>query len=112
MLCQALSYKVLGATAAALSLLIFGGMSAMAATTAPPVSHESGGFGLAKADQPPAVKARVSLLGDSMAASGAGKVTTFPGIDEPTEITAGPDGALWFTNFGNNTIGGSAPQGW
>jgi hypothetical protein len=30
---------------------------------------------------------------------------TNSGIDDPTGITAGPDGALWFTNAGNNTIG-------
>jgi IPT/TIG domain len=27
------------------------------------------------------------------------------GIDEPYGITAGPDGALWFTNAGNNSMG-------
>jgi streptogramin lyase len=31
--------------------------------------------------------------------------TTATGIDHPTGITAGPDGALWFTNYGNNSIG-------
>src|SRR5260370_8797739 len=43
----------------------------------------------------------------SAAASGAGKVTIFPGtgIDNPAAIAAGPDGALWFTNQGNNSIG-------
>jgi hypothetical protein len=30
---------------------------------------------------------------------------TSPSIDEPAEITDGPDGALWFTNWGNNSIG-------
>ena len=28
-----------------------------------------------------------------------------PTISDPTSITVGPDGALWFTNSGNNTIG-------
>ena len=28
-----------------------------------------------------------------------------PGTDQPFGITAGPDGALWFANSGNNTIG-------
>jgi virginiamycin B lyase len=28
-----------------------------------------------------------------------------PGISEPIGITVGPDGALWFTNSGNNSIG-------
>jgi len=27
----------------------------------------------------------------------------------PESIVAGPDGALWFTNVGNNTIGRIAP---
>ena len=30
---------------------------------------------------------------------------TGTGIDEPLAITAGPDGALWFTNQANNSIG-------
>jgi hypothetical protein len=30
---------------------------------------------------------------------------TGTGIDAPYEITAGPDGALWFTNMGNFSIG-------
>ena len=28
-----------------------------------------------------------------------------PSIDQPEGMTAGPDGALWFTNAGNNSIG-------
>jgi len=28
-----------------------------------------------------------------------------PSIVFPTSITTGPDGALWFTNTGNDTIG-------
>jgi hypothetical protein len=39
------------------------------------------------------------------AASGVGGVTIYASIDEPAGITAGPDGTLWFTNEGNNTIG-------
>jgi virginiamycin B lyase len=37
----------------------------------------------------------------------AGKVTTYtdPSISRPAWIAAGPDGALWFTNYGNNSIG-------
>ena len=39
--------------------------------------------------------------------SAAPTVTNFTGtgIDEPDGITAGPDGALWFTNPANNSIG-------
>ncbi len=39
--------------------------------------------------------------------STAGVVTNYtgPGIDDPDGITAGPDGALWFTNLRNNSIG-------
>src|SRR5207302_2167281 len=39
------------------------------------------------------------------AASGAGRVTIYPGIYLPSGIAAGPDGALWFTNSGNSSIG-------
>ena len=49
----------------------------------------------------------LSLTVGTVVASGVGKVTiyTSTGIDNPIEIAAGPDGALWFTNFGNNSIG-------
>src|SRR5260370_4327631 len=49
----------------------------------------------------------LSLTVGTAAASGAGKVTIFTGtgIDNPAAIAAGPDGALWFTNQGNNSIG-------
>ena len=30
---------------------------------------------------------------------------TGTGISDPNYITAGPDGALWFTNLGNDSIG-------
>jgi streptogramin lyase len=36
--------------------------------------------------------------------AGDANVTVYAGID-PGSITAGPDGALWFTNPGNNSIG-------
>jgi virginiamycin B lyase len=26
-------------------------------------------------------------------------------VSSPIDITAGPDGAMWFTNYGNNSIG-------
>jgi virginiamycin B lyase len=37
----------------------------------------------------------------------AGVVTNYTGtgIDSPWDITTGPDGAMWFTNHGNNSIG-------
>ena len=39
---------------------------------------------------------------------------TNPSIGSPQRITAGPDGALWFTNYANNSIGrittGSSPS--
>ena len=61
-----------------------------------------------------------SLIGASILADGeidfggaidrlspSGVVTSFsaPGINFPEGITTGPDGALWFTNDGDNTIG-------
>ena len=49
----------------------------------------------------------LSLTVGTGAALGAGKVTIFTstGINDPIAIAAGPDGALWFTNHGNNSIG-------
>src|SRR5438132_104369 len=40
-------------------------------------------------------------------AGAAPAVTNYPGsgISSPYEITAGPDGALWFVNGGNRSIG-------
>lgn len=37
--------------------------------------------------------------------SGGGPVSIYAGIDGPQGITAGPDGDLWFTNDGGNSIG-------
>jgi streptogramin lyase len=49
------------------------------------------------------------LVGSASAAatSVTGNITFYTGngIDGPTGITVGPDGALWFTNQGNNSIG-------
>jgi hypothetical protein len=43
----------------------------------------------------------------AIAASPPGTITNYtgPGISGPNGIAAGPDGALWFTNAGNNSIG-------
>jgi virginiamycin B lyase len=35
----------------------------------------------------------------------ARKVTLYSGMDWPWSIATGPDGALWFSNEGNNSIG-------
>ncbi len=32
-------------------------------------------------------------------------LSNFPGIGSPDGVTTGPDGALWFTNLSNNSIG-------
>jgi virginiamycin B lyase len=49
----------------------------------------------------------VGLVAGPAGASTAGKVSNFTGtgISEPYGITAGPNGSLWFANFGNNSIG-------
>ena len=47
----------------------------------------------------------LGLTAGTAAASGGGNVTIYYGISGPEGITAGPDGALWFTNTGNNSIG-------
>ena len=39
----------------------------------------------------------LGLTSGSVSASGAGQVTIYRGIYYPKRITAGPDGALWFT---------------
>jgi streptogramin lyase len=49
--------------------------------------------------------ASVSGAAAVASASGVGIVTMYPSISNPRGITAGPDGALWFTNDGNNSIG-------
>jgi streptogramin lyase len=47
----------------------------------------------------------VSLTVGTAAASGAGKVAIYPGMSGPEVMAAGSDGALWFTNNANNSIG-------
>jgi len=49
----------------------------------------------------------VGLTAGAAQASGAGKVTSYTAssVSGPGEIAAGPDGALWFTNFFSNSIG-------
>ena len=49
----------------------------------------------------------LALGAGSVAAAGAPTVSIFsdPRISFPQRIAAGPDGALWFTNDGNNSIG-------
>jgi virginiamycin B lyase len=48
-----------------------------------------------------------AVLPGSTASAGGGVFTSFtdPTIDMPQAIVAGPDGALWFANFGNDSIG-------
>ena len=48
---------------------------------------------------------------EAASASGAGSVTIYAGIDHPDGVTAGPDGALWFTNQGNNSSWQNTPEG-
>ncbi len=49
----------------------------------------------------------VPLALPAAASAQAGVVSNYtgPGISDPQAIIAGPDGALWFTNYGNNSIG-------
>jgi streptogramin lyase len=51
----------------------------------------------------------VALLaaGSAWADGTIGSLTSFtgPGINEPERVAWGPDGALWFTNYGNNSVG-------
>ncbi len=47
------------------------------------------------------------------AAEPVGTITNYtgPGISDPEGIAAGPDGALWFTNWGNGSIGRISTSG-
>jgi streptogramin lyase len=45
------------------------------------------------------------VTGGAAAATGAGKVSIYPGINSPTGIAAGSDGALWFANLLQGSIG-------
>ena len=45
------------------------------------------------------------VLRVGVADAAGGVITNYPGMCEPAAITAGPDGALWFTNLCSNSIG-------
>jgi streptogramin lyase len=47
----------------------------------------------------------LGMVAGAADASAAGSVTIYPSMSYPYSITAGPDGALWFTQNVNNTIG-------
>jgi IPT/TIG domain len=53
----------------------------------------------------------LGLTAEPAAASRAGTITIFAGISSPYGIAAGPDGALWFTNNFNNSIGSITTAG-
>src|SRR4051812_21153438 len=40
-----------------------------------------------------------------------GRVSLYTAINNPRGIVKGPDGALWYTNFGTNSIGRLSPSG-
>ena len=48
---------------------------------------------------------------ERMTTSGAVTNYTDPSINYPQGIVAGPDGAMWFTNYGNNSIGRISTSG-
>lgn len=52
-------------------------------------------------------------LGPAHAGEPVGTVTVFRslGVNSPHQIAAGPDGNLWFTDRGNDTIGRITPTG-
>ena len=53
--------------------------------------------------------AALVMVGASGAFADVGDITTFTdpagNVSQPEDITTGPDGALWFTNFANGRIG-------
>ena len=62
---------------------------------------------------PALVAGAVTLRNQGEGAPSAGAISRFagPGISDPTGIVTGPDGNLWFTNAGNNSIGRITPAG-
>ena len=52
-------------------------------------------------------KGSIAEIAPSKKTSSTGKVTVYTkaGVAQPTGITQGPDGALWFTNYAGNSIG-------
>lgn len=46
-----------------------------------------------------------AVVPGAASASATGQVKIFPGISIPGGITAGPDGALWFTNLFGGSVG-------
>jgi virginiamycin B lyase len=62
-----------------------------------------------------ALVAAVIMVGASGAFAAVGDINTFSdpagNVSQPEDITTGPDGALWFTNFANGRIGRITPAG-
>ncbi|TMF17802.1 MAG: hypothetical protein E6I33_00950, partial [Chloroflexi bacterium] len=52
-----------------------------------------------------AVAKQATVTATASLAVGTGLISLYRGISNPYGITAGPDGAVWFTNYGNNAIG-------
>ena len=91
-------------------------MNALAAASAAAIAS----FALLAADHPTAgaLSTMTTLTATSHNVYGAhhkrGRITLYDdtfGDAVPAGITAGPDGALWFTNVGNNVIGRISVQG-
>src|ERR1700724_1999517 len=57
--------------------------------------------------------AGLAALATARAAGAAPTVTNYPGtyVTNPLFIAVGPDGALWFTNNGSDSIGRITPAG-
>jgi virginiamycin B lyase len=51
------------------------------------------------------VRGRITITGRVTKSYHVGTAGIGSSIDDPDAITIGPDGALWFTSTGNNTIG-------
>jgi ligand-binding sensor domain-containing protein len=77
-------------------------------------SGESGGRRLQTSTDPGGLVGEASgIVGVDLEGNSIGRITTAgaitaytaASIDEPTGIAAGPDGALWFTNFAKDSIG-------
>src|ERR1700691_4982033 len=93
-----LRQRIIGVAGAATILLI---MSTAGSAMPGRAGSGTGARNLAKARLTDSVSRTLAL------ASRTSPVMSASGIDDPVGITAGPDGALWFTNFHNNSIGRS-----
>jgi streptogramin lyase len=101
-------FHLVGAIVTVLALVVMSPAAMAAARPAvsiAPGSRVRGTVGLNRIAPAAGRDVGVVARAGANAAGPNGQRSAFTGINQPTAITTGPDGALWFTNVGNNTIG-------